>query len=127
NPDNTSAALPNSFTFTGSVAAALQVTSVSPATGATSGGNIVTITGTGFAAGATVLFGTQAANSVSVVSSTQITAITPPGAAGAVSGTVTSAGLSASLAGGFTYGSGSGTGTGTGTQPGAVTVTSVTP
>ncbi len=53
------------------------VTSVSPNSGTTAGGTAVTITGTNFAAGATVTFGSTAASSVVVVSATTITAVTP--------------------------------------------------
>jgi hypothetical protein len=63
----------------------------------------VTITGTNFAAGATVTFGTAAASNVVVVSGTQITATTPANAAGAVTVTVTVSGQSGSLSKGFTY------------------------
>ena len=41
----------------------------------------MTITGSGFADGATVTFGKNAARKVNVVSSTRITAITPAGPA----------------------------------------------
>ena len=60
------------------------VSGVSPTSGTTAGGTPVTITGTGFLAGATVAFGTTAATSVTVASSTTITATTPAHAAGAV-------------------------------------------
>ena len=64
----------------------------------------MTITGTNFAAGATVTFGGTAATNVVVVNSTTITATTPAGSAGAVTVTVTnSSGQSGSLASGFTY------------------------
>jgi hypothetical protein len=79
------------------------VTGVSPNTGSTAGGTAVTITGTNFAAGATVTFGTAAATNVVVVSATQITATTPAGTAGAVTVTVTVSGQSGSLASGYTY------------------------
>ena len=79
------------------------VSSVSPNTGTTAGGTAVTITGTNFAAGATVTFGSTAATNVVVVSATQITATTPAGSAGAVTVTVTVSGQSGSLANGFTY------------------------
>ncbi len=80
------------------------VTSVSPSSGAVAGGTAVTITGTNFAAGATVTFGSTAATSVVVVNSTTITATTPAGSAGAATVTVTnSGGQSGSLASGFTY------------------------
>ena len=63
--------------------------SASPSTGPTAGGTTVTLGGTGFESGATVTFGGTAATNVTVVSSTQITAVTPAHAAGAVNVTVT--------------------------------------
>jgi hypothetical protein len=54
------------------------VTSVSPTSGPTTGGTNVTITGTGFTGATKVTFGTTAATSFSVVSATQITAVSPP-------------------------------------------------
>ncbi len=94
-----SGSLPNGFTY----AVIPSVTSVAPNSGPTAGGTAVTITGTNFAAGATVTFGTAAATSVVVVSSTSITAKTPAGSAGAVTVTVTVSGQSGSLPSGFTY------------------------
>jgi len=83
------------------------VTSISPTTGSVAGSTAVTIKGTGFAAGATVTFGGNAATSVTVVNSTSIKATSPAHAAGSVTVTVTnSSGLSASLTNGFTYTSG---------------------
>jgi IPT/TIG domain len=80
------------------------VSSVAPSGGSPTGGTAVTITGTNFAAGATVKFGSTAATNVVVVSSTSITATTPAGSAGAVTVTVTNSnGLSGSLTSGFTY------------------------
>jgi len=80
------------------------VSSVSPNSGLTAGGTAVTITGTNFAAGATVKFGAAAATNVVVVNSTTITATTPAGSAGAVTVTVTIPGpQTGSLANGFTY------------------------
>ena len=84
------------------------VSSVVPNSGSTAGGTAVTITGTNFAAGATVTFGGTAATNVVAVNSTTITATTPAHAAGAVTVTVTVNGQSGSLANGFTY---NGTGT----------------
>ncbi|HET8775779.1 MAG TPA: IPT/TIG domain-containing protein [Thermoanaerobaculia bacterium] len=57
----------------------LAVAGVAPSTGPTSGGTTVTIQGTGFAAGATVKFGTIPAASVEAVSSTELRAVTPAG------------------------------------------------
>ena len=85
-------------------AAAPTVSNVSPNGGPTAGGTGVTITGTNFAAGATVAFGGAAATNVVVVNSTTLTATTPSGSAGAVTVTVTNSGtLCGSLANGFTY------------------------
>ena len=80
------------------------VSSISPSSGSTAGGTAVTITGTNFAAGATVTIGPNAATNVVVVSSTQITATTPAGSAGAATVTVTNPGVQGgSLVNGFTY------------------------
>jgi len=91
--------LAGGFTYLG----APTVGSVSPNSGTAAGGTPVTITGTNFAAGATVTFGGTAATSVVVVSGTSITAITPPGTAGAVTVTVTVNGQNGNLTNGFTY------------------------
>jgi hypothetical protein len=80
------------------------VAAVSPKSGTTAGGTAVTITGTGFLAGATVSFGGTAASSVSVVSSTRITAVTPARSTGKVAVAVTNTdALSSSLANGYFY------------------------
>src|SRR5437879_3763776 len=65
------------------------ISSISPASGATSGGTSVTITGANFQNGATVNLGSAAATNVTVVDSTTITATTPASAGGAVNVTVT--------------------------------------
>ena len=95
-----SGSLASGFTYLGSPT----VTSISPNSGPTAGGTAVTITGTNFAAGASVTFGGTAATNVAVVNSTTITATSPAGSAGAVTVTVTVSGQSGSLSGGFTYG-----------------------
>ena len=99
NSNGLSGSLANGFTYL----APPTVAGVSPNTGSTTGGTKVTITGTNFAAGATVTFGAAAASNVVVVSGTQITATTPANAAGAVTVTVTVSGQSGSLSNGFTY------------------------
>jgi hypothetical protein len=66
------------------------VTAVSPSAGPTAGGNTVTITGTGFAAGDTVDFGTSASSKVSYVSLDAVKAVAPAGSSGTVDITVTS-------------------------------------
>ncbi len=82
------------------------VTSVSPDAGPTTGGTTVTVTGTGFAPGAEVDFGTTPSGSVTVDSGTQITASSPPASSGPVDVSVTtSQGTSPNGQGDvFTYG-----------------------
>jgi len=81
------------------------VTSVSPASGPTLGGTSVTITGTGFQAGASVTFGGGAAlASATVVTATTITGTTGAHAAGAVNVVVTNADAqTGTCAGCYTY------------------------
>jgi hypothetical protein len=96
--------------FSPTVNGAPIVSGVSPNSGPTSGGTAVTITGSGFAPGATVRFGSAAATQVTVASSTKITATSPAGTAGPVPVTVTNAnGQTGSLAGCFNYSSSDGT------------------
>ncbi len=95
-----SGSLTNGFTYV----VAPTVSNVSPNNGPVAGGTAVTITGTNFAAGATVTFGGTAASNVVVVSSTSITATTPAHAAGAVTVTVTVNSQSGSLTNGFIFG-----------------------
>jgi hypothetical protein len=70
------------------------VSSVAPASGATAAGNAVKITGLFFVEGGAtgVTFGSTPASSFSIDSSTQITAIAPPSAAGTVDVRVSGAG-----------------------------------
>ena len=80
------------------------VSSITPNSGTANGGTAVTITGTGFLAGATVKLGGTAATGVTVVSSTSITATTAAHAAGAVSVVVTNTDAqSGTLTNGYTY------------------------
>jgi hypothetical protein len=97
-----SGSLTNGFTYV----VVPTVKSVSPNNGPPAGGTAVTITGTNFAAGATVTFGGTAAINVVVVNGTTITATTPAHASGAVTVTVTVNGQSGNLANGFTYNGG---------------------
>jgi hypothetical protein len=102
NPDGTSAMLPGGFTFGTS---SLTVSSVSPNSGDTAGGTVVTIGGSNFVSGATVSFGGSPASSVSFVNATQLKATTPSHAAGSVNVAVTNPdGANAVLVGGFTFG-----------------------
>ncbi|HEX5736740.1 MAG TPA: alkaline phosphatase family protein [Blastocatellia bacterium] len=80
------------------------VSSVTPNTGPTAGGTSITINGSGFTTGATVIIGGVPATNVTVAGGTTITALTPAHAAGAVDVMVTNTnGLSTTLTGGFTY------------------------
>ncbi|MCI0341850.1 MAG: IPT/TIG domain-containing protein [Planctomycetales bacterium] len=105
NPDTQSGALGAGFTYGTAPAGAPVVTNVSPAYGPPAGGTAITLSGTNFATGATVTIGGTAATSVVLVSSTQITAVSPAGTAGAQTVVVTDpSGLAGSLGNGFTYG-----------------------
>ncbi len=80
------------------------ITSVTPTSGPASGGTLITINGTNFAAGATVRVGGNLASGVTLVSATQLRATTPAGTVGAQAVQVTNTtGASATLAGAFTY------------------------
>ena len=115
NSDAQSASLINGYTYTASNPAPT-VSSITPNSGPVAGGITVTITGTGFLAGATVSLGGTAATGVNVASSTSITATTPAHVAGAVTVTVTNSDAqNGSLTNGYTY------------RNPAPTVTSITP
>jgi phosphatidylserine/phosphatidylglycerophosphate/cardiolipin synthase-like enzyme len=93
-----------SFTTAGVALPAPTVSSISPATGSTTGGTSVTITGTNFQAGATVTFGGTPATSVNVTNSSSITALTPARSQGTVGVTVTNPdSQSGTLANSYTY------------------------
>jgi hypothetical protein len=80
------------------------VTSVSPNKGPTIGGTSVTISGNGFAQGATVTFGGIAATNIVIVNISTITASTPPNEIGSVNVVVANPnGQSGSLTKGFVY------------------------
>jgi hypothetical protein len=102
NPDNQFGTLQNGFTYvagTGPVP-----TAVTPNTGSAAGGTTVTVSGTGFVAGATVTFGGSAGTNVTVNGPNAITVTTPPHAAGAVPVVVTNPDNQfGTLANGFTY------------------------
>lgn len=76
---------------------------ISPDTGTTTGGTAVTLSGSNFATGDRVLFGTMQAASVTVASSTSITGIAPAHAAGAVTVTVQNGAGQGSGSATFTY------------------------
>ena len=104
NSDAQSGTLTQGFTYTTPSNPAPTVATISPNTGTTAGGTAVSITGTGFVAGATVKLGGTAATNVNVVGSTSITATTAAHAAGAVDVVVTNTDAqSGTLSQGFTY------------------------
>jgi hypothetical protein len=78
------------FTFV--VPAGPAVTFISPLSGSTAGGTVVTVNGKGFTATSTVAFGATVAKSVTFLSSNQLQATAPGESAGAVDVRVTDAG-----------------------------------
>ncbi|MDQ6802633.1 MAG: IPT/TIG domain-containing protein [Acidobacteriota bacterium] len=101
NPDGTTATLTRGFTY---FVPTLTVASLSPTVGGTSGGTVVTISGTGFTTGvnSSVTFGGAAAANVTVVDAVTLQATTPPHAAGTVDVVVTF-GTSVTRTNAFTY------------------------
>ena len=79
------------------------IDAVTPASGPLEGGTPVTIVGAHLAATTLVEFGGVAASDLTVVSSTEVHAITPPGSSGPVDIAVTTPAGTTTLAGGFTY------------------------
>lgn len=100
NPDGQSVTKANAYTY---IAPNPTITGVSPSTGLTSGGTAITITGANFTAPSAVTVGGVAATSVTFVSSTQITAVTPARPAGAANIVVTFASGAVTLNNAFTY------------------------
>ena len=101
NIDNQSATVTNAFTYTGTPAV---VTAITPTLGPSAGGTTVTLTGTSFAAGATVQIGANAATGVTVVSATQITCTTAADSPGPVNVSVTNpSSTPGTLPNSFTY------------------------
>jgi hypothetical protein len=126
NPDGQFATLAIGFTYTQSSLPPPQfaaVNPVSPNTGSTAGGTMVTINGSNFVSGATVMFGSASA-STTFNSSSQLSAVTPPAsAAGPVNVRVQNPdGQFATLSGGFTYTQASG-----GTAPQFASSNPITP
>jgi acid phosphatase len=103
NPDGQNGASANAYTYA-TATQAPTVSGVTPSSGTTAGGTQVSITGTGFASGATVTFGGVPASNLIVNNSTTITATTPAHAAGGVDVTVTNTdGQSGSKVNAYTY------------------------
>jgi hypothetical protein len=85
NPDGQSATLAQAYTYQ----PAPSLTSVTPQRGASRGGTVIVLNGTGFFDGAQVTFGQTKAGSIKWVSETELRADTPIGEKGAVDITVT--------------------------------------
>ena len=88
---------------TGPSSTDLTVTGINPSSGSTLGGTAITISGTHFAAGATVTIGGAAATNIALVSDTSITAMTPQHASGASDVIVSAGGKTGTLRSGFTF------------------------
>jgi Tfp pilus assembly major pilin PilA len=97
-----SATLNNAYTYT---ANAPTLTQVTPNTGSITGGSIITLSGTGFTPSTTISVGGVNATSISITSTSSLTAVVPPYAGGAllVDVTVNNEVSNASLANSFTY------------------------
>jgi len=122
NPDGSSVTVGTPFTYN---AAPLNVTGFSPMIGAVAGGTVVSISGTGFLAGATVYFGNTPGTNVSVTDPSALTVIAPAGTSGtAVTVSVNNSNGSTALAPGiYTFGGAAGVST-AGTQP---TISTISP
>jgi hypothetical protein len=125
NPNGRAAARTGAFTYTSTSSGTLTATSVSPLSGPTSGGTVITVAGTGFVSGATISIGGTAATGVTFVSSTRLTARTPAKPAGGYNVVVRNPnGATANTPRGFTY---SGTSTPTPTPTTTPVATAVSP
>jgi parallel beta-helix repeat protein len=91
----------DTFTYSASVPT---VTALATHTGTTAGGTSVAVTGTNFTAATGVSFGSYAAQTYTVNSSTSITAVAPAQAAGTVDVTVTAYGGTSSTSSSDTFG-----------------------
>ncbi|MEA9355233.1 IPT/TIG domain-containing protein [Bacteriovorax sp. PP10] len=99
NPDSQTTSAANFFTYK----VRPSITNLTPSTGPIAGGTSVTITGTGFVAGATVTFGGNQCSVPIATSSTSITCTTPSFPAGPVDVIVTNPDNQISTAITFTY------------------------
>lgn len=90
----------NGFTYE---AQAPTLSAVSPSSGSTDGGTLLTLTGTGFTPTTTVLIDGQSASNITVINPSSLTAITPAHATGVVDISVNNGVGTAVLSGSFTY------------------------
>jgi hypothetical protein len=95
---------PGGFQYLAGAAAAPTVSAASPGFGVDLGGQVVTVTGTGFQAGATVQFGANSATGVVVHGASRLSATTPAGTPGPANVTVTNPDAQAgTLSNGYLY------------------------
>jgi hypothetical protein len=100
NPDGQLATIFNGFTYSNPPPA---LASVTPSSGSSTGGTVITLAGSGFQNGMTVLVGSSAATNVVVANGNSALATTPPGL-GSVSVTIKNPdGQSSTLASSYTY------------------------
>lgn len=78
------------------------LTSVSPTTGSTLGGETITLTGTDLDGTTSIMIGESPCQSFTIISATEVTCVIPPGPAGPVDISLTSHGVTVELSG-FTY------------------------
>ncbi|MBI3652031.1 MAG: IPT/TIG domain-containing protein [Acidobacteria bacterium] len=103
NPDLQSATRASSFQYVAPPPPPT-ITAITPNNGLTTGGTLVTLSGTDFNYGATVQIGGTLATTITVINPTTITARTPSHSAGAMDVAVTNyQGPTVTLTGGFTY------------------------
>lgn len=79
-----------------------EIATIAPASGPTSGGNVITISGANFDSTSSVTFGGAAA-SFTVVNSSTLSVVAPSASSGSVDVVVTNAGGSATASDGYTY------------------------
>lgn len=92
-----------SVTLTSPLIRFLELTSVDIASGTTSGGTTVTLTGFRFTESTTVTFGGSSGTNVNFINKTTLEVDTPAGSAGPVDIVVSDSGNTATLVNGFTY------------------------
>ncbi|MDP6943979.1 MAG: IPT/TIG domain-containing protein, partial [Myxococcota bacterium] len=104
NPDGQHVTKSAAFTFVEEVTTSLMVASITPSSGPTTGGGLVTVAGEGFAAGLQLWFGPEPATNVTVTDETTAIATAPPGGVGTVDLVAVAAdGAWYALEGGYSY------------------------
>ena len=93
------ATVPDGFTY---IPLTPSITSITPNTGSTAGGTLVTLKGVNLTTASAVTFGSGSGTTVHAVSSTEVTVVDPPGS-GTVTVTLTNPGGTATLKTAFTY------------------------